>query len=319
MKRISRIAFLLVFSGLIVIGISSCKKRKEFKNETGQVSDDNSNITSSIDGSVNDVNATIAKDGNMNGRLASPAKYLSDTVCGATVDATLHAQGIITLTFDGSVDCNGRKRSGTIKATLQDYATGKRWKDVGAVLRLDYTDYKVVRTSDNKSLTFNGSHTITNVSGGNSVLLILNLQQTVVHQVDGSNINVKFDDGKTAVCNISRKYTHTVTRTPQWIYTITGEGTGSHNGLNNIENWGTTRDGDDFTSQVQQAVVWNTTCTPSKPKSGKMEIKVAAKDFSFITTFGVDAGGNQVSSGCPWGFKVEWSYKNKTKDKLYPY
>lgn len=292
--------------------LPSCRKNRIVKNETGQVSEDNNNIQQGIDAAVVDGSNAATNNSNINGRVQA----LAPDVCGATIDTTQRSQGIITLTFDGTSNCNGRVRGGKIRLTLVDYTTGKRWKDVGAVLKYDFMDYKVTRTSDSKSLVFNGTANVTNASGGNVVLMVLGLQPNVVHKVDGNNINVKFDDGKSSTFNVSRQYTHTYSNT---VYQIKGEGTGTKNSLSNIENWGTTREGDEFTSQVTDPVIWNSTCTAGKPVRGKLDIKVASKEFNLVTTLGTDNSGNVVSSGCPWGLKVEWTYKNKTGSKLYAY
>jgi hypothetical protein len=146
--------------------------------------------------------------------------------------------------------------------------------------------------------------------------MVLGFQPNVVHKVEGSGIVTKFDDGKTTTSNISRQFTHTYSNN---VYTVKGEGMGTRNGLSSVENWGTTREGDEFTSQVTEPVIWNSTCGAHKPVAGKLDIKVSSKDFGLITTLGVDNSGNVVSSGCPWGLKVEWTFKNKTGSKLYAY
>jgi hypothetical protein len=291
----------------------SCKKNRLVKNETGQVSEDNSQIQQGMDAAVYDGTNAMSGNSSINGRVMNAAAI---TVCGATTDTSQKAQGIITLNFDGSTICNGRIRAGMIKLTLVGYTTGTRWKTAGAVCRMDFTDYKVTRSSDSKSLVFNGTANVTNVSGGNIVLLTFGLQPNVIHKIESGAITVKFDDGKTSTCNLSRQFTYTYSN---GVYQVKGEGVGSKNGLSSIENWGTTRDGDEFTSQVTQPVIWNSTCGAHKPVSGKLDIQVASKEFGLVTTLGVDNSGNVVSSGCPWGLKVEWTYKNKSGSKLYAY
>jgi hypothetical protein len=312
MKKINFYLLLTV----AIITIASCKKNQTFKNETGAVSEDTKNIQTAIDGSVDDANKSVSDNSNLGGRLSSENSIVAFTPCGFVIDTTQRSQGILTLNFDGTTNCDNRVRSGSIKITLVDYASGKRWRDAGAVLKLDYNNYKVKRVSDNKSWMFNGTTTITNIDGGNWVTLLLGISSKLTHKVEGNNLKVTFEDGKTATFNLSRKFTYTFANN---ILTATGTGEGSYNGKSNLENWGTTRDGDGFTSEVKQEVVWKSTCGPNKPISGQLEIVVDSKDFSFLTTFGVDQSGNVVTSGCPWGLKVEWKYKNKTGQKLYQY
>ncbi len=313
MKRI------IIFFALSLIGFStvltSCKKRREFKKESGQVSEDTKNIQAGIDDCVADANTAVSNNKTINGRVLQIAA-IQTNVCGASVDTTQKSQGILTVTYDGTTVCDGRKKAGTVKITLVDFVNGKRWVDAGAVLQLDYTNFKVTRTSDNKSITFNGTNTITNVNGGNLVTLYLAWQTSLIRKVEGANLTAKFDDNTQATFNLSRKYTFTFSGN---VLLCSGEGEGTSNGISSLENWGTTRDGDSFTSQVVNPVKWNSNCGWPKPLEGKLDIKVAAKDFDLITTFGVDASGNAVASGCPWGLKVEWTYNNHTGNKLYQY
>lgn len=314
MKKIKFILFgFIILSTLLVT--ESCRKNKEFKNETGEVSEDNKNIQSNVDNVVNEANQVLSGSNGFSGKTENLGAY-SDSLCGAEIDTSLKSQGIITLIFDGVTNCSNRIRSGKVKLTLQGFSTGARWKDVNAKLTIDYIDYKVTRVNDNKSLTFNGTNTLTNTSGGNAVLLVFGMQNQLIHDVNGNNLIVKFDDESTSTFNLSRRYTHTYSNS---VYQVKGEGTGTENGISNLENWGITREGDNFTSQVVEPVIWNSTCGAHKPVEGKLEIIVDAKDFNFLTTFGVDASGNVVTSGCPWGLKVEWAYKNKTGSKLYQY
>jgi hypothetical protein len=317
--HMKKLSIYLSSAVLVVFMLSSCsKERRAFNKEDGEVSKDNKEIQSSIDDVTNESNRILSDNSMMSGKgneNDEALAYLANQ-CGYTVDTTQRTQGILTVNFDGSTNCNGRIRSGKVKLTLENYTNGTRWKDVNAVLNVDYIDYKVARASDNKSLTFNGSKKVSNLSGGNAVLLILGMQPNLVHRVTGSNILVKHDDGNTSTFNLARKWTHTYSNA---VYKIVGEGEGSQNGLSNVENWGTTKTGDGFTSQVLEPVVFNSTCGAHRPVSGKLEIVVENKYFSYTTTFGVDASGNVVTGTCPWGLKVEWKYKNKTGTKLFPY
>jgi len=298
----------------IVLSIfTSCKKNRLVKNETGEISQENTQVQSDVDGAIDDANNVVSGNNLMRGSSSSSA---AGDICGGTVDTTQRSQGVLTVTFDGVSGCNGRIRSGKLKLTLLDYASGKRWKDQNAILQVDFIEYYVKRQSDNKSLTFNGISQITNISGGHIINMVLGLQPNVIHKVTSNELKVKFDDGKTSTFNISRQYTHTYSNS---VYEIKGEGMGTNNGLSNLENWGTTRDGDHFTSQVVEPVIWNSTCGANKLIKGKLDIKVDSKEFALVTTLGVNSDGTVTTSGCPWGIKVEWKYKNKTGSKLYPY
>ncbi len=309
---------LIVLSGSLVF--TGCKKRKAFKNEDGQTSADSRAAQGESDGAISDANTVISEQPLLHGRGGSPnaIQGVLGTICGMTVDTNGMSTGTIKLNYNGTT-CNNRTRTGSIRLTILNYSGGVRWKNVGAVLQVDYINYKVTRASDGKSVELNGTQNVTNNSGGTWFDLIFLGQTNLSHQVTGSNLNVTFNGTSTAVYNINRKFTYT------WaspVITCVGEGIGSSNSINNLENYGTTRDGDNFTSQVTTPVVWNTTCGAWAPIQGGVNIKVDSKSFDLKCTFGVDVNGNSVTvapNTCAYGLKVEWTYKNKTKTKIFGY
>jgi hypothetical protein len=321
---------LIILAVLLIPVFNSCKKDREFKQEDGKTSEDNRNVQSECDQAINDANNVVSSNATLNGKsYDSKGIYSTLTngeVCGPSLDTTLKLQGIITINFDGVTVCNNRKRAGSIKLSLLDFVSGKRWENPGAVLEIEYKDYKITRASDGKSIKFNGTINLTNVSGGNLILLYFGIapnQTSLIHKVEGSNIQVVFDDVKTAIWNINRQATYTKSMNGSTVvFTCTAEGIGTYNGISNLENWGTTRDGDEFTSQVTQPVIWNTTCGAGAPVTGLVIMRVDSKEFELTITVGVDQNGNPVVpsvNNCPYGLKVSWKYKNKTDSKIYPY
>ena len=315
-----------IFAFAMVITITGCKKRKAFNNEDGQASADTRTAQGENDAAVSDINQTVSEQPLLHGRTSSPQSInaVLGNICGLSVDTNGAYMGTIQLNYNGTT-CNNRTRTGSIKLTIVDYAQGKRWKNPGCVLKVEYLSYKVTRASDGKSVRLDGTQNITNVSGGTWFELLFLHQANLSHSVTGDNLSVTFDESKTASYNIYRKFTYTWDATANnnaGVLTCVGEGVGTSNGLSNLENYGTTRDGDAFTSQVQAPVVWNTTCGAWAPIQGEVVIKVASKEFSLDCLFGVDASGNSVTVGsnqCPYGWKVEWKWKNKTKHKVIGY
>ncbi len=303
---------------------TSCKKKKAFKEEDGQSSSDNRSVQSENDAATNDVNTEVGNNAFLHGRTVNGSsavaiqKALGITATGYTIDTLGAYLGTIKINYNGTT-VNNRTRTGSIRLSIQNYPT-KKWKDAGCVLKVDYLAYKVTRASDGKSIELNGTQNITNETGGSWwELLIVKTQTSLGTSVKGTNLNVTFEDGKTAVYNINRKFTYTL---PGGILTCTGEGIGSEGDLSGLENYGTTRDGDTFTSQVTTPIVWNWTCGWWAPVAGAVDIKVADKEFDLKVTFSVDQSGNSVSAGsntCPYGFKVEWSHKKKTNKKIFGY
>ena len=320
-KLIYSLSLVLIAVALI---FTSCKKSKAFKEEDGQSSADNRNVQTENDLANNEINTEAGNNNFLHGRTingsqsAAIQKALGINAAGYTVDTTGAYMGTIKINYSGTTVSN-RTRTGSIRLTIQNYPT-KKWKDAGCVLKVDYLAYKVTRASDGKSIELNGTQFLTNETGGSWwELLIVKTQTSLATSVTGSNLNVTFDGDKTAVYNINRRFNYTL---PGGILTCTGEGIGSDGNLSGLENYGTTRDGDTFTSQVTTPIVWNWTCGWWAPVQGEVNIKVADKDFSLNVLFSVDKTGNAVTAGansCPYGWKVEWTYKNNTKKKVFGY
>jgi hypothetical protein len=322
MKTNKLIYALSLFVLIGSLSLTSCKKKKAFKEEDGQTSADNRSANGELDGGISDANSAIQADANLSGRSAASAELQKAMAgpCGTTytVDTTGKYMGSVTLVYSG-VSCYNRTRTGKIKLTILGYSSGVRWKHANAQLQVDYIGYKVTRTSDGKSVELSGTAFVTNLSGGTWVELVLASQPNLVHTVSATNLQVTFDGNATATYNINRKFTYTYSNL---VFTAMGEGTGTDGSLNSLENYGTTRNGDHFTSQVTTPFVWNTSCGAQAPTQGEVNIKVDSKSFSLKCTFGVDSNGDVMSvptGGCAYGMKAEWTYKKKTNKKIFPY
>lgn len=324
MKNNKIIFGLSILSLCTALLFTNCKKKDDKKtdpvtaDETGQSTSDSREAQSENDAAVNDINDVVGSDSKLSGKGAD-AQGVTGSICGLTVDSALSNTGVIKLNYNGTT-CNNRTRTGSIRLTLQNYAGGARWKNIGAVIKVDYLNYKITRASDQKSIMFNGSQNLTNVSGGTWLnLLFFKNQASLVSTVTGTNLAVTWQDGKTAVYNINRKITYSI---PGNILTCQAEGIGSNSNLTNLENYGTTRDGDAFTSQVTTPIIWNITCGPGAPIQGGLNMKVASKNFDLVCLYGVDTGGNPITVGsnqCPFGWKLQWTFNSVSQSKVIGY
>ena len=86
-------------------------------------------------------------------------------------------------------------------------AQGVHWKDQGASLTLTFQDLKITRVSDNKSITINGTHTYTNVTGG--LLINLLILGTVTHSITSSNMSITFDDNTQRTWQVAKQRVYT--------------------------------------------------------------------------------------------------------------
>ncbi len=291
--------------------------------ESGQAGKDSRDVQSENDHAINDINQVMSENPRLSGRPAGTAGTAvgrpAGNICGMTIDSALSVNGVLVLNFNGTT-CDNRTRTGSIKLTLQNYSTGVRWKNVGATIRVDYNSYKITRASDQASILLNGTQFYTNTSGGNWwTLLVVQTQTALVASVTGTNLNVTFQDNKTAVFNINRKLTWSLNGS---VISLKAEGIGTNGTLNNLENFGTTREGEAFTSQVTTPIIWNTTCGSGAPLQGQVNIKVASKNFDLNCQYGVDASGNSITVGanqCPYGWKYTWTANAATKTKVTKY
>jgi len=306
--------------------LSNCKKKEEpepepvVTEESGQAGKDSRDVQSENDNAINEINQVVSENPRLSGLPADNTQARpAGSICGMTIDSALSVNGVLVLNFNGTT-CDNRTRTGSIKLTLQNYTNGVRWKDVGATVRIDYNSYKITRASDQASILLTGTQFYTNNSGGNWwSLLVVKTQTALVASVTGTNMNVTFQDNKTAVFNINRKLTWSLNGT---VISLQGEGIGTNGVLNNLENFGTTREGEAFTSQVTTPVLWNTTCGSNAPIQGQVNIKVASKNFDLIYQYGVDVSGNAMAAGpnqCAYGWKLQWTINNVTKTKVNKY
>ncbi|HMC99775.1 MAG TPA: hypothetical protein VKH37_06475, partial [Ferruginibacter sp.] len=208
MKR--RIQFLLATVLAVSVVFIGCKKNDTSSSSSDDTaltthSDDQSTFSQTTDDIANDGNdaieaspAFLGKPGDANGTNGVT------TLCHAT--ATLDSTATLrrlTVIYNG-LNCIGtRNRVGTVVFTMP---LAQHWKDAGAVLTVNVQSLVITRVSDSKSLTINGTGTITNVSGGR----LINLGQpggptSITHDIASAGVTVTFNDGTQRSWQISKR------------------------------------------------------------------------------------------------------------------
>lgn len=275
---------------MVALGLSlgSCKKKddndEDDSTEQAQMAADENQQNAESEAALDEVNDAVSATG-----LGKAV-----IVYGATIDTTSIAGKKIIIHYIGDNKEGTRTRSGTITAEL---TSGSHWKDAGAVITITFTNFKVTRHRDGKSITFNGTHVLTNVIGGRVWEI-----SPVVHRLTGT-MSVTFDDGTSRDWNVARKRTFTNT---SGVLSVSIEGEGTQNGIGNLATWGTNRKGNAFYTQITKPVVFTTAC-PGSPVSGEKVHKGIAREIT--VTFGTDRNGDPVTSGtdCPYGAKIKWT------------
>jgi hypothetical protein len=264
-----------------------------------QHNEDVSNIKSEDDNVNTDVNNALT---NISG-FGKNAGTEALSICGASIDSShrYDATPYITITFDGQTVCPNpsRIRSGTIKVEL---IAGAHWTDAGAKLRVTHTNYKVTfPTLNNHYLTFNGTKYLTNVNGINWITIYLGTSTATLRE-RSDDMQVTFENGQTATWKSARLSTWGITNYTDIYAIVNGDTT--INGKT-IDSWGTTRFGTNFTTEMIQPWKSGTSCGWWRPTQG--EYTSVTDNFTVTATFGVDHNGTQVSSGCAYGFKLDWT------------
>lgn len=301
MKKNIKNLFLVALCGTLIF--SSCKKKKEEeeqlkKDETTLQTDnetqskDQSQVQSETKNAFDDANTAFS--GTSVGKSTNAI-----SVCGATVDTTAIASKIIYINYDGTTACSGNVKSGQIKIQL---IAGTNWRNAGSVIQLTYTNYKVTRSSDNKSIVINGVQNVTKLTTIDWLTYISSGTGSVSYKTRANNMSITFDDG--SVRNWSAAHT-SIYSIASNVITASHTGDTTLAGVSSVFHWGTNRLGYNFTTATTSPIVSNTTCGWWKPTSGVVSHVVNNKSFS--VTFGVDNAGASVTSGCATGFKVNWT------------
>jgi hypothetical protein len=255
--------------------------------------------------------------------------------CG---NVTLNAQNF-TIDYSNSTTCGSRVLSGTVAVELQ--AGHTKFSEQGAVLKFTFTNYKVLYTSTNQSLTYNGTAYVTNTSGGKLLdLFTLTTGTTVEHKIR-ANLNVLFDSTGNGSANVTRTW-HVFRKK---VFESTGAGTGISltltgdtsskdssyiNGTyNKISEYGLNREGKKFINDVTQDFVWEncgtTVSGPYKLKRGSVTHTAYLGNFIPViypdayATFTATAGafgsagtpsGVIVNNCTSNGYNISWTIRN---------
>jgi hypothetical protein len=297
-------SILIAITVLSLLFLASCggPKNHEISADPNakQHNEDVSNIKSESDNVNNDVNNALF---NMSG-FGKNLNIEAISICGATIDSSHQHDSptpYITITFDGQTVCPNpsRIRSGVVKVEL---IAGAHWADAGAKLKITHTNYKVTFPSlNNHYLTFNGTKYLTDVNGIDWIGIYLGTATATLRE-RSDDMMVTFENGQTASWKSARLSTWGITNYTQYYAVVNGDTT---IGGKTIDSWGTTRFGTSFTTEMIQPWKSGTACGWWRPTQG--EYTSVTDNFTITATFGVDAGGHQVSSGCGSGFKLNWT------------
>ncbi len=219
----------------------------------------------------------------------------SSLIAGAIVDRSAITALLkkIKIIYSG-VSVFGVTRTGKITIEL---VNGNSWIESGAELKIDVESVKI--TYAGKSVTYNGTIYVTNVSGG---LPFVSGSDSIIHKVR-VNATVIFDNNTTLSWWAARKNIYiksSVTFASAGDTLVNGE---------SCTMGGVNRYNINFLVKAPEPIISRLPCGFDKPVSG---IRVFESDNRSATImFGVDANGSpNNSAGCAYGYKIEWSKWN---------
>lgn len=307
-----RLLSLLTLTFSLALAFTACKKDNSSSSGNTTISeadasvqaDDQTRVSEDVDAISNDADAAASSESSISG------KEIPDVCNAIAVADTTGDTKKITITYNGKNCEMNRSRTGTVVISM---AKNKHWKDAGAVITVSVQNLKITRLSDNKSITINGTKTITNVTGG---LLkdLASIQGGIEHDINSDGITITFDN------NTQRAWKLAIKRTFDYDNGIvaTEEGTHTDGAVSGIAVWGTNRFGNDFSWAITSPLTVRQDCN-FRLTSGAT-VHTAAWGVATMT-FGLDATG--VVTTCPVGayyFKTVFvGSAGKTYTFILPY
>jgi len=290
-------------------------------------SDDESRVSNETDAAFDDVNTSMNGQASVTGASeVAPIRYgvavqgatAHDTVKSLICDAVVTIDTIdntrnLTITYNGGNCQLTRVRTGSI---VVSWAKGVKWATPCATFTVTFNNLKITRVLGGKSITLNGTHTYTNVSGGNIFSLNANSTSPIVHTISSTNMSITFDNGAQRNWNIARQRSFSYNNG----IVITETGTHTEGTLNGISEWGSDRFGNDFTVQIMNGLTVAQSCA-WQLTGGRVQL-VNAQGTTDIT-FGLDSTGK--ATGCPIGtgvyyFQLVWTgLSGKNYTFIMPY
>ncbi|RYZ29840.1 MAG: hypothetical protein EOO10_04965 [Chitinophagaceae bacterium] len=283
------------------IAFTSCKKTENTITENTETvaelkthAEDQNRVSGDIDNLTNEINGALESVPAFSGGR----QQNTFQVCGiSTAIDTATSTWKITLTYNGNDCSNQYFRTGTIVLSTP---AKTRWKNAGAAVTASLQNFKVKRLADNKTITLNGSQTLTNVSGG----LVINLAstQSIVHTITSNNMSITFDDNSQRTWQVARKRVFTYNNGA----VMAIHGIGTNGSVTNAAEWGLNRFGHSFTTSITQPLVIRQDCN-----FRLTEGEIKHQGFATSTaTFGLNASGAPIT--CPaanahYYYKLTWT------------
>jgi hypothetical protein len=236
----------------------------------------------------------------------------------ATITDTSAATGIV-ITYNGTNFYNGIKRSGTITIT----SNGTPWHEQGAVLTVQYTNLTVTDEISGNTYVLNGTHTITNETGGLAYQVVLGTgtATSVTHLIQSSNMKVTLPGGSQRTWTVDRSRTWTRTGNVVTVSLAAGSGAAG----SSVTESGTNRFGEAFTNSITQTISADNN-DGYRPYTGTFIHQIGTATGT--VTFGTSSSGTQEGTAATtalsfpfgsYGYYITYVNGSATRSRFVSY
>jgi hypothetical protein len=307
-KSTIRLSILFLFAAVI---FTSCKKDKD---TTGEMDYSTISAQTKDEAAIEDaINETTAEaEAFLSYSNTGGSKSGINLPCSVTVDSTQVNNDTIAifLNYNG-LSCDEKFfRTGKVEIRKKK---GSWFFMPGAAVQLRYVNFTVKRVDDTLTLTFNGNHKFTNVTGGH-LFGLGTLQDEIIHKLEG-HMNVSFKGNVIRQWNVARQ----VMYSGVWdAYRLAISGFGTADGYDNLVTWGNIRTGDKFYSRITSPVVFEQTCEWLPVAGGKFT-DIPDLDISALVSFGYGDDLLPINDDeCPTFYKIDWQNGSFTGTRFIP-
>jgi hypothetical protein len=325
---IYRFLFIIAFTGIL----ASCNKNNSSSNNGSSstdlqtTSDDATRVSTETDAAFDDVNTAMVTNYSVTGAALGrelmqrvddgPGSADSIAICDAIITLdTADGNRQITITYNGTNCALDRTRTGSVTIT---WPIGQQWSTAGAAVTVNFNNLAITRILDNKTITLNGTHTYTNVSGGSLITLPnAGAGSSITHTITSDNMQITFDNGAKRTWSVDRQRVFTYSGG----YVITTSGLHTSDSTSGISEWGTDRFGNAFTVDIVLPRVISEGCS-WQMTAGKVALSNTAGTTTIV--YGLNASGTSAScpvTGGTYYFELSWTAatSGKTYSIILPY
>ena len=299
----------IMLVAVVALMFSSCKKETKNNGSTG--ANDALVVASAVDATSQDADAVMGNAltyvsnynpannaglaGSGDSSLA-PLGFFRVDLCGSVyTDTSTATDHLRTITYDGYTHCQGIIRSGEVTI---EHSNSIPWDQAGGQLTVTYINLKVTDVKTKDWYILNGTHLITNETGGLAWKIIAQIVPsgtTVTHRHTSSNMTVTRSNGSTAAWSVDR--TRSWNLTGQVIsISVYGEA------RNSITETGTDGNGNAFTDQISQVIKASNVCEWN-PTQGNLIHAVAGGSTSNVL-YGTTSTGSPSTGACGQGYYI---------------